>query len=205
MFPDTKNKLPTMGCLSAMRRCIRRGLELDAMRFAVEPHQTSKAYASMVCNRVEIISHEDFDTQARPDIVPFVRVARDQARAWYDPAKHSRSRMPIGNAIRLMSRAPKSREGDHFHTADGLAEQIKAYTPAIPDWAKNRHTIAGKKLGRGLEYFRTVSTVLVPPTAARDSYESEAYRLLALKERAVSADPLRLLENDDDLAPHPRV
>ena len=47
MIPPTKNKLPAMGCLSAMQKCIRRSLELDAMRFAVELHQTSKAFATM--------------------------------------------------------------------------------------------------------------------------------------------------------------
>jgi hypothetical protein len=33
-----------MGVLPAMQKCIRRGLEVDAMRFAVELHQMSKAF-----------------------------------------------------------------------------------------------------------------------------------------------------------------
>src|SRR5690606_31943653 len=93
MIPTTKNNLPAMGCLSAMQKCIRRGLELDAMRFAVELHRTSKAFATMVCNRLEIVSHEDVDTMAAPWIVPYVRAACDQARAWYDPKKLGKSRM----------------------------------------------------------------------------------------------------------------
>ena len=58
-----------MGCLSAMQKCIQRGLELDAIRFAVELHQTSKAYCTIVCNRLEIISHEDIDSMAAPRII----------------------------------------------------------------------------------------------------------------------------------------
>lgn len=181
MIPNTRNNLPTMGCLSAMQKCIRRGLELDAMRFAVELHQTNKGFATMVCNRLEIISHEDIDTMRAPMIVPYVKAACDQARAWYNPEKPGKSRMAIGNCIRLMARAPKCRQGDHFHIATGLAAAIEGYVPAIPDWADDAHTLRGKRLGRGLDYFRDVSTRLEPAPLDADPYEAEAYRLLALK------------------------
>lgn len=184
MIPPTKNKLPAMACLSAMQKCIRRGLELDAMRFAVELHQTSKPFATMVANRLEIISHEDIDTMAAPWIVPYVRAACEQARAWYDPKKLGKSRMAIGNCIRLMCRAPKSRQGDHFHVVAGLAAQLEGYVPSIPDWANDQHTIAGKRAGRGLEYFRAESAKLSPACGKPDPYEDEAYRLWALQQRS---------------------
>lgn len=186
MIPPTKNGLPAMACLSALQKCIRRNLELDAMRFAVELHQTSKNFATMVCNRLEIISHEDIDTMTAPWIVPYVATACAQARAWYEPAKLGKSRMAIGSCIRLMSRAPKSRQGDHFHVAVGLAAQLEGFVPTIPDWADDHHTLRGKRLGRGLDYFRQESTKLVPPPTQPDSYELEAYRLWKLKaERGV--------------------
>ena len=80
------------------------------MQFAVELMHTSKAFHTMTCKRLQVISHEDCDTQARPDIVPFVRAACEQAREWYDSdvTKLGKSRMAIGNAIRLMCRAKKS-------------------------------------------------------------------------------------------------
>ena len=34
MIPDTKNNLPAMATVSAMQKCIRRGLEKQAMEFA---------------------------------------------------------------------------------------------------------------------------------------------------------------------------
>lgn len=180
-IPDTKNGLPAMGCLSAMQKCIRRGMELEAMRFAVELHHTSKAFAVMVTNRLEIISHEDIDTMRAPWVVPYVRTCCEQARDWYDPKKLGKSRMAIGNAIRLMCRAPKSREGDHFHVAVGLAAEVEGYVPTIPDWADDHHTLRGKALGRGLDWFREHSTQLVPPPVDPDPYEDEAYRLWRLK------------------------
>ena len=76
---------------------------------------------------------------------------------WYDPDKLGASRMAIGNAIRLMCRAAKSREGDHFAIAVGLASEVAGFVPTVPDWALDGHTVAGKRMGRGLAYFR-VST-----------------------------------------------
>jgi replication-associated recombination protein RarA len=183
MIPDTRNGLPAMACVSAMQKAIRRGMEKEAMEFACELMHTSKAFHSMVCKRLEIISHEDIDTQADPAIVPFVATAVAQAMKWYDAEKLGASRMAIGNAIRLMCRARKSREGDHFGAAIGLRAQLEGFAPTIPDWANDRHTLAGKKLGRGLEHFRKEGAKLVPPPAEPDPYEDEAYRLWAIKRR----------------------
>ena len=183
MIPDTKNGLPTMASVSAMQKAIRRGMEREAMEFAVELMHTSKAFHSMVCKRLEIISHEDIDTQAEPAIVPFVATAVAQAMKWYDAEKLGASRMAIGNAIRLMCRAAKSREGDHFAAAVGLRSMLEGFVPTIPDWANDQHTIAGKKLGRGLEHFREEGAKLIPPPTGDDPYEDEAYRLWAIKQR----------------------
>ena len=83
-IPTTRNGLDPFQCLSALQKCIRRGMEREAMQFAVELMHTSKAFHTMTCKRLQVISHEDCDTQARPDIVPFVRAACEQAREWYD-------------------------------------------------------------------------------------------------------------------------
>jgi replication-associated recombination protein RarA len=163
-----------------MQKCIRRGMEREAMEFACELMHTSKAYHSMVCKRLEIISHEDISTGADPAIVVFVATAVAQAKLWYDPEKMGASRMAIGNAVRLMCRAVKSREGDHFAIAVGQGNLIGNKVPVIPDWAKDGHTYEGKKMGRGLAYFREHSAQLVPPVK-KDAYEDEAYRLLELK------------------------
>jgi hypothetical protein len=79
-----------------------------------------------------------------------------------------------------MCRAAKSREGDHFAIAVGLASEVEGFVPTVPDWALDGHTVAGKRMGRGLAFFREHSAKLVPPVA-KDQYEDEAYRLLELK------------------------
>jgi hypothetical protein len=143
------------------------------MEFAVEPMHTSKAFISMVCKRLEIISHEDIDTQSQPHVVPFVATCTAQAMKWYDADKIGASRMAIGNAIRLMCRAAKSRVG--------LRAELEGFVPVIPDWALDQHTYKGKRMGRGLDHFRREGAKLNPPVTP-DVHEDEAYRLLELKQ-----------------------
>jgi hypothetical protein len=187
MIPPTKNNLPAMEVLSMMQKAIRRGQERQAMEAAVELIHTSKAFHTMTCNRLLVTSYEDIDTIAQPWLVPLVATFVDQAMAWYDPVKIGKSRMAIGTAIRAMSRAAKSREGDHFAIAVGLASEVGGFVPTIPDHAFDMHTLKGKAMGRGLQHFREEGAKLIPPVKP-DQYESEAYRMLELKQRNVKRD-----------------
>jgi replication-associated recombination protein RarA len=183
MIPATRNGLNAMTCVSALQKCIRRGMEREAMEFAVELMHTSKAFHSMVCKRLEVISHEDICTQTNPMIVVFVATAVAQATRWYDADRLGASRLAIGNAIRLMCRATKSREGDHFAAAIGLRAELEGFVPTVPDFAQDMHTLAGKKMGRGLKHFREHGAVLVPPPTTPDPYIEEAYRLWVKQQR----------------------
>jgi replication-associated recombination protein RarA len=183
MIPDTRNGLSAMACVSAMQKCIRRGLEREAMQFACELMHTSKAFHSMVCNRLEVICHEDLDVIVAPWVVPFVATALAQSRERYS-SKLGEARLMVGNAIRMMARAPKSRAGCHFGAAIGLRSLLEDFAPTIPDYALDQHTLKGKAMGRGLDHFRKEGAKLIPPPIADDPYEDEAYRLWAIKQRS---------------------
>jgi hypothetical protein len=45
------------------------------------------------------------------------------------PKNPGKSRMAIGNAIRMMCSAPKSRTGDHFQAAIGLDNLLNGKAP----------------------------------------------------------------------------
>jgi hypothetical protein len=113
--------------------------------------------------------------------VPFVATA--VAQAMNDAEKLGASRLAIGNAIRLMSRAKKSREGDRFGAATGLRSLLEGFAPTMPDWANDQHTLVGKKLGRGLDHFRNEGAKLIPPPTGDDPYEDEACRLWQIKQQ----------------------
>lgn len=44
MIPPTKNGLSSMDCLSALQKCIRRGMEREAMQFAIDAHVESLSF-----------------------------------------------------------------------------------------------------------------------------------------------------------------
>ena len=110
MIPDTRGGLRAMACVSAMQKCIRRGLERGGMQFACELMHTCKAFHSMVCNRLEVICHEDLDTLAAPWVVPFVATSLAQSKERYS-SKIGEARLMIGNCIRMMCRSPKAELG----------------------------------------------------------------------------------------------
>jgi hypothetical protein len=60
---------------------------------------------------------------------------------------------------------------------------LEGFAPTIPDWANDQHTLAGRKMGRGLDHFRKEGMRLVPPPTSDDPYEDEAYRLWAIKQQ----------------------
>lgn len=181
MMPATHNGMPAFLCLSAMQKCIRRGMAKEAMEFACELLHTSKAFLTMACNRLEVICHEDLATVEAPWVVPFVHTACAQARERYKPDKPGEARLMIGNAIRVMCAAPKSRAGCHFAAAVGLGNAIEKRKPDVPDWALDVHTSQGKRMGRGLDHFRNVGAILKDGPTAADDFEAEAYRLWRIK------------------------
>src|ERR1700722_7410608 len=125
MIPNTKGGLPVLVCISMMQKAIRRGMEKEAMEAAVEVLHTSKAFLTMIANRLEICSHEDIDTYAAPWIIPFVATCCEQAKRHHDPRKLGRAPMFVGTAIRALARAPKSRLGGHFGASIGLASELE--------------------------------------------------------------------------------
>jgi replication-associated recombination protein RarA len=181
MIPRTLNKMVVFEVRSALQKHIRRGEERQAMHCAVEMGHTSKAFFTMLCNALEIISHEDIGL-ANPEAVMFTATAVEQAKRYFEVDKPGKWRMILGNAIRMLCRSKKSREGDHFQAAVGQSALMDSIAPTIPDYALDHHTHAGKKAGRDLTFFREVSTLLVPK-GKPDDYEDEAYAIWKRKQQ----------------------
>ena len=148
----------------------------------VELLHTSKAFHSMVCNRLEVICHEDLDTPAAPHLFPFVAASLAASRERYTKSI-GEARLMVGNAIRMMCRSPKSRAGCHFGAAIGLRSMLEDFAPEIPDYALDMHTMKGKAMGRGLDHFRKEGAKLVPEPTEPDLYIEEAYRLWTIKQQ----------------------
>lgn len=194
MIPRTKNGLPRLLCISAMQKHIRRAEERPAMEMAVEVSGTDKAGFTMVCNRLEIISHEDIGL-ANPQAVVFVASAMEQARRFYDVDKPGKARMMIANAIMILCRSAKSREGDHFNIAVGFASDLEGNVPKFADHTLDMHSQEGRKLGRDIEHFIQEGTKLVPQPKA-DQYKAEAERLMRKKHGRTAVNSKTLFDEE---------
>ena len=186
MIPATVNKMPVFDVLSALQKHIRRGEEREAMHCACELGHTSKAFLTMLCNRLEVIAHEDIGL-ANPMAVIFTATAVEQARRAYDAKKPGKWRLIVGNAIRMLCRSPKSREGDHFQAAIGQAALMDGTPPTIPDHAYCLHTRKGRRLHRGVKHFVEVAAQLVPQPKP-DAYQAEAIAVWKRKHNESSDD-----------------
>lgn len=184
MNAKKKQQLTTIGgldafeAISALQKFIRRGMEREAGEMAFQVGATSKQMFTWLCNRLTVISHEDIGL-ADPQVVMFVETCITQATRFYDKPAW---RLIIGNAVRAMCRANKSREGDHYQAVCWYPFEIDGRVPEIPDWTRDGHTAAGKRKGRGIGYFKEVSAQL-KPSPDPDNYEHEAYVWWQLKEQ----------------------
>lgn len=185
MPQKTPGEYQVWECMSAMQKSIRRGLEEEAMYWALELEGTGLLAHAL--NRLKITAHEDIGL-ADPQAVMFAVAACEQCKAWHK-TKNEAWHLALGNAIRVLARAAKSREADHFHAAIRW-RRSQGWHPDIPDWALDKHTRRGRKMGRGLEHFRQEGAKLDKPVAESDSYIDDAYRFWeAQNKRSRATEP----------------
>jgi replication-associated recombination protein RarA len=172
---------------SALQKSIRRGLEREALYWASELDQAG--FGDYVFKRLKIIASEDVGV-ADSNVAVQVRALYEN---WDDAAsraarREDRLRWPrlfLVHAVILLVRAPKSRLVDHAGMVvyDGDRERLE-----VPDWALDRHTKRGRRMGRGAAHFFDEGAVLAGETLD-DPYRDEARQL---KTRTSSPQPEQL-------------
>ncbi len=165
----TRNGKCPWECISALQKFVRRGMELEAMEIAAE---LSYSHLAIALNRLRVIAHEDIGL-ANPQAVRLAQVWTEQAWAW-NKTKNGAWKLALANVVLMLCRSPKSREADHFQCV-AFDHVDRGQVVEIPDFALCKHTRRGRKLGRGVDHFREVGTVLNPIPPGLDRYEEEAY------------------------------
>jgi replication-associated recombination protein RarA len=152
MIPEirTKNGYEFFECSSALQKSIRRGLEDDALFWAVEFSISN--FDEYVWKRLKVISSEDVglaEPLASIQINAMYLLWKDLAKKKDD--KHFPERLFLVHAVILLVRAKKSRHIDWQTVyAFGCHE---SRLRQIPDWAFDKHTKRGRKLGRKMAHF----------------------------------------------------
>jgi replication-associated recombination protein RarA len=153
--------------MSAMQKCIRRSMVDDAgfWFFAM----CEEGFTKAALNRLRIIAHEDIGTAAIPELMFALRCIDDAVMMF--EAKNDGWRLPAANAVMTLAQCPKSRAADTFQCVC-RGRYIQNRNKEIPDFAYDKHTRKGRKMGRGFDHFFKEGAKLVPEY--HDPWEKEA-------------------------------
>ena len=154
-------------CISALQKEIRRGNELAALTWAME---LAPKQFDWLLKRLTVISHEDIGC-ADIEAVNFVTLAMPQLREW-KKKDASEWILVLTNIVMALARAAKSRDADELQCVV-RGRFAREGLPEVPDYALDKHTQRGKKMGRGMDHFFDVGAQLVPEPAQAD-YREEA-------------------------------
>src|SRR5450755_989479 len=175
--------------VSALQKCIRRGQVDDALYWAVDMYLTG--YDEYAWKRLRIMASEDVGP-AEPNL-PATIAALYSTYSDLKKKKdetHAPQRLQFVHAVILLATARKNRVVDHalihhFGNHAGLKRDI-------PDYALDKHTARGKRMGRGAEHFFAKGIRLMNESG-EDAYRELARQTLTTataKEAAVSdAEP----------------
>jgi len=165
---------PIFEAMSAMQKCIRRGMEEEAYFFALKLEEFNP---TMLWNRLQIIVSEDIGTGN-----PTLPITFNILREWYfkNLQKGKAGDLELTHIILLMCRSKKNRDAPHLMIVAELKLKHENYEIAIPDFAFDRHTVQGKKMGRGWDHFFKESQKLENHEKSdnSDKWEAECKRLL---------------------------
>jgi replication-associated recombination protein RarA len=146
---NTKNGYDHYELLSAMQKCIRRGLEYEAVHFAVELEEFNPA---MIWNRLKIIACEDIGP-ANPILPVLVDLLHRQYLAEKSKLAESACKLFMVNAVVCLCRSQKSRITDDLLSVVYTERELEHKFPSIPDFALDKHTARGKAMGKNIDDF----------------------------------------------------
>jgi replication-associated recombination protein RarA len=132
--------------ISALQKCIRRGMEKEAMYFALELGNEGKSGFGLLHSRLHVITYEDIGL-ADSTIVNTVSTALSDMKMMYKQKKGDWE-MVLSYIILSLCRAQKSRITDHFKIMMKQQWNDTEKHYEIPDFALDMHTSQGNLLGR---------------------------------------------------------
>jgi replication-associated recombination protein RarA len=137
--------------LSALQKCIRRGMEYEAVHFAAELESFGKSGPTILWNRLKIIASEDVGP-ANPLMPILIDLMLKQYQSEKSKLGDSSERLFLVNAVVCLCRSSKSRITDDLLTLV-YRERDEGKKLPIPDFALDKHTKRGASMGRGFDHF----------------------------------------------------
>jgi replication-associated recombination protein RarA len=146
---NTKHGYDHFELLSALQKCIRRGMEYEAVHFAVELEEFNP---TMLWNRLKVIAAEDVGP-ANPLMPVLVDVMLKNYLSEKSKLGENNASLYLADAVVCLCFSQKSRIADDLLNVV-ITERDKEgkYLP-IPEFALDKHTARGKALGKGIDDF----------------------------------------------------
>jgi replication-associated recombination protein RarA len=149
VLANTKHGYDHYELLSALQKCIRRGMEYEASHFAVELEEFNP---TMLWNRLKIIASEDIGP-ANPVMPLLVDLMHKQYQTEKSKLAESNHKLYLINAVVCLCRSQKSRITNDLLGIVYTERDRDGKFLQIPDFALDMHTARGKALGKGIEDF----------------------------------------------------
>lgn len=167
----TQNGYSLGDVISALQKDIRRGNEEQAMYWALELIPTFEKY---LWRRLIVIVNEDIGI-ANTQLLMLVPIQEGQFMQFREEGKDGSARLCLANTILAMCRSEKSRVADQFQCAV-LQDKLHGPRLAIPDYAYDKHTLQGKRMGRGVDHWLIEGCQLDRPAGLLNPYIERAHR-----------------------------
>ncbi|MFA6688600.1 MAG: hypothetical protein ACOX6K_04875 [Sphaerochaetaceae bacterium] len=169
----TKSGLPADQVISALQKEIRRNNVDNAAVLAYEMLTTSRELEEFLWFRLQVISVEDvgFGDVFAPVLIHSLERMRLSAK----PESNDRYLFAI-HAVRYLCSRTKDRSSDEMLNWIKKAHERNELSPRIPDYALDKHTLAGQEMGRGDKDFYNEGASVVPELKDRDTTYLERLR-----------------------------
>ena len=170
----TKNGYPCDEVISALQKCIRRGLEEGACMFAYELYLTSPELEDKLWSRLLTISVEDVG-MGNP-MASVIMNNLNQMRREFDYQAVDRPLFFV-HAIRVLCSSNKDRSSDVLKNL--VMKRIENQDLCeIPDFALDMHTRRGQEMGRDIHHFLNKASKVVPEMEVTNDYKERLKKYL---------------------------
>ena len=161
----TEHGLAADEVISALQKCIRRGMTDNALLLGWEMYVTSPEMEAMLWSRLCVISVEDVGLGNAH--APVLVETLFQMHQRYPRPEHDRF-MFAAHAIRVMAGGLKDRTTDEMASWARQSVRLGEKLPEIPDAALDMHTRRGQEMGRDYRWFVEEASRVIPEIPDKD-------------------------------------
>jgi replication-associated recombination protein RarA len=152
--------------ISALQKCLRRGMLDNALLLGWEMYSTSPELEEMLWSRLCVISVEDVGF-GNPT-APVLAESLYQMHKRYVWPQHDRFMM-AAHLIRVIATSRKDRTSDDMANWAKYAVSLGEALPEVPDFALDMHTRRGAEMGRDYRYFLETASQVMPEIEGRET------------------------------------